>query len=366
MAVPEAGVGQTRFPGPLELAILGSGKLAWDIGSQFMEAGHRVSWFCTSRWAPPLEGKIQRLVRRLERNGQTVPEARVLDYRHFSPLAPGLDLLLEASREDLATKQELGGLASLCRPDCLRLGNSSSFPPEVLGPGWLGAHFFYPLKLHPLVELILPPDTSLGDQSVVTRARDLLQALGFHCLVQKGPGIFTVNRLVLPTQARALEALAAGLPASMVDQASRNPWHPAGILATLDSVGFATVAQAAENYSRLDPDRAKDCQALAQGCLALTDAGISGAAYGQSLFDPGLSLPWSSRTAPPLAPGDGESLAQSLVQTLAREAARFVELGWVSLADLDLILEEVYGAGSRAQGLLAMDRHRTPDKEFTP
>ena len=112
----------------------------------------------------------------------------------------GCDLVLEAVFEEMAVKRQvLGDLEDVVDPGCLLLTNTSSLSVTGMGealrhPGRLaGMHFFNPVALLPLVELVRTPAT---DDVTAGTAWEITGRLGKRpVLVERCAG-FVVNRLL--------------------------------------------------------------------------------------------------------------------------------------------------------------------------
>ncbi|MEN8190101.1 MAG: 3-hydroxyacyl-CoA dehydrogenase NAD-binding domain-containing protein, partial [Thermodesulfobacteriota bacterium] len=138
------------------ILVLGSGKMAENIGFFFLAKGLSVSWASPSKERlERLAKKAERLRRRFQRvDGTEKPGGA--DFLQF-PFKPqsAYQLCIEASHEDLAHKRKLlGHLDELVGDSTLLVTTSSSILPEKIHPRCLGCHFFYPLELSPAVELI--------------------------------------------------------------------------------------------------------------------------------------------------------------------------------------------------------------------
>ncbi|MCX5860122.1 MAG: 3-hydroxyacyl-CoA dehydrogenase NAD-binding domain-containing protein, partial [Proteobacteria bacterium] len=101
--------------------------------------------------------------------------ARVRKAETLKELA-GCDLVIEAVYESVSVKQELlEELVKVVRPDALVSSNTSSIPMESLSEKvpnpqrFIGTHFFGPVPLMALVELVLGPETS---EATLEAARD--------------------------------------------------------------------------------------------------------------------------------------------------------------------------------------------------
>jgi 3-hydroxybutyryl-CoA dehydrogenase len=162
------------------------------------------------------------------------------------------DLVIEAVTEHEPTKialyRELGGVV---RPDCVLASNTSSIPISRLaavtaGPERvLGMHFFNPVPVLPLVELVPSLVTA---QSTVDSARAFAEdRLGKKTVLCKDRAGFVVNALLVPYLLAAVRMVEAGVAtAADVDTAMvGGANHPMGPLALTDLIGLDTTAAVA-------------------------------------------------------------------------------------------------------------------------
>jgi len=126
------------------------------------------------------------------------------------------DLVLEAAVEEPAVKQEVfADLRRVVRPDCLLATNTSSLSVAEMGAD-LGMHFFNPVALMPLVELVRTKATS--DEALATAYE---VAKGLHkrpVLVADAPA-FVVNRVLTRLTTVVLDSLERGNTVEEVDEA---------------------------------------------------------------------------------------------------------------------------------------------------
>jgi 3-hydroxybutyryl-CoA dehydrogenase len=156
------------------------------------------------------------------------------------------DLVVEAVFEDVGVKQGLfAELDRLARRETIFASNTSSISigrlAEAVGPErrrrFLGMHFFSPVPVMPLVELIPGPDTEPG---VVEAIRELAGALDKRVIVAADRPGFIVNRILMPFLAEAIRAYEAGVgTAEDIDTGARVGLnHPMGPLELADFIGL--------------------------------------------------------------------------------------------------------------------------------
>ncbi|KAG2437676.1 hypothetical protein HYH02_011056 [Chlamydomonas schloesseri] len=125
-----------------------------------------------------------------------------LDYGGFDRA----DMVIEAVIEDIPLKQKIfADLEKACRPDAILSTNISTIDIELVGAKMaggaaarrrlLGAHFFSPAHVMPLLEIVRTKDTG---------AQELLDTLALSAVIKKTPVVvgnctgFAVNRVFFP------------------------------------------------------------------------------------------------------------------------------------------------------------------------
>jgi len=156
------------------------------------------------------------------------------------------DLVIEAVFEDLAVKtglwRELDGLAPA---STIFATNTSSIAIDRLADAvdparrerFVGMHFFSPVPVMPLVELIRGTHTS---DATVAEIRDLAAELGKQVIVSADRPGFIVNRILMPFLSEAMRAYEEGLgTAEDIDTGARVGLnHPMGPLQLADFIGL--------------------------------------------------------------------------------------------------------------------------------
>jgi 3-hydroxybutyryl-CoA dehydrogenase len=201
------------------------------------------------------------------------------------------DLVIEAIVEDEPTKTALyRELSAVVRPDCVLASNTSSIPISRLAAAAqdpqrvLGMHFFNPVPVLPLVELV--PSLRTG-QSTVDVAREFAeQRLGKKTVLCKDRAGFVVNALLVPYLLAAVRMVEAGVAtAEDVDTAMvGGANHPMGPLALTDLIGLdTTAAVAASMYEEFK----EPLYAAPPLLLRMVEAGLLGRKSGRGFFDYG-------------------------------------------------------------------------------
>jgi 3-hydroxybutyryl-CoA dehydrogenase len=173
--------------------------------------------------------------------------SRVRATDDLSP-ASSVVLAVEAVYEDLAVKSAL--LAELDRrahADTILASNTSSIPIGMLAaavstarrPKVVGMHFFSPVPVMPLVELVRGQATSDATEAAI---RVWSAELGKQVIVSQDRPGFIVNRILMPYLAEAMRAFEEGVgTADDIDTGARVGLnHPMGPLELADFIGLDT------------------------------------------------------------------------------------------------------------------------------
>jgi 3-hydroxybutyryl-CoA dehydrogenase len=161
------------------------------------------------------------------------------------------DLVIEAVYEDLDVKRRLWReLDAAAGPDTIFASNTSSIAirrlADVVAPErrtwFLGMHFFSPVPVMPLVELIRTADTS---DATVEAIRGLSADLAKQVIVSADRPGFIVNRILMPFLTEAMRALEEGVgTAEDIDTGARVGLnHPMGPLELADFIGLDVCLQ---------------------------------------------------------------------------------------------------------------------------
>jgi 3-hydroxybutyryl-CoA dehydrogenase len=159
------------------------------------------------------------------------------------------DLVVEAVVEDEAVKRSLWAEIDALAPGrAIFASNTSSISIDrlaaALAPArrraFCGMHFFSPVPVMPLVELIRGSAT---DDATTDAIRALAADLGKQVIVSADRPGFIVNRILMPLLAEAMRALEEGIgTAEDIDTGARVGLnHPMGPLALADFIGLDVV-----------------------------------------------------------------------------------------------------------------------------
>ncbi|HEV8357399.1 MAG TPA: 3-hydroxybutyryl-CoA dehydrogenase [Gemmatimonadales bacterium] len=161
----------------------------------------------------------------------------------------GSDLVIEAVTEDLETKSRLWtALDGLCPPETLFASNTSSLSIMAMATvtgrpeRFLGLHFFNPVPMMPLVEVVRSIATS---REAIEAGTGFVRRLGKEPVLARDSAGFIVNLLLIPYLLDAVRAVERGV-ASVADidtGMKLGCGHPMGPLTLLDFVGLDTACK---------------------------------------------------------------------------------------------------------------------------
>lgn len=225
--------------------VIGGGLMGGDIAAWCALRGFRVT--VQDQQAETLAGTMKRAMtmfkkkfkkdRRAIRDAmdRLIPDTRGVGVAHA-------DLVIEAIFENKDAKQALyKEIEPRMKAGAILGSNTSSIPLEELASclkkpeRLVGIHFFNPVALMPLVEIVRGENT----------AEDTLQkAAGFARHIDKlplpvksTPG-FLVNRILMPYLLEAVEMVGEGIAPEMVDRAALKFGMPMGPVELADTVGL--------------------------------------------------------------------------------------------------------------------------------
>ena len=179
----------------------------------------------------------------------------------------GCDFVLEAVFEELAVKKQVfGELEGIVSPECILATNTSSLSVTEMGAGLanpgrlVGMHFFNPVAMMPLLELVRTPET---DDTTLATAWGLSKKLGKRgVLVEDAPG-FVVNRVLTRMTRVLMDAIEHGSTVEDTDEAILRLGMPMAPSVLLQMVGPRVANHVLETLHDAFPDRFPLSPALA-------------------------------------------------------------------------------------------------------
>ncbi|TDT65658.1 3-hydroxyacyl-CoA dehydrogenase NAD-binding domain-containing protein [Frigoribacterium sp. PhB116] len=253
------------------------------------------------------------------------------------------DWVIEAVFEELGVKQEVfANVEAVVSETTVLATNTSSLSVEQIGARLahperlVGFHFFNPVAVMPLIEVVKAPAT---DEATLSTAMVTAAALRKNAVITADTPGFVVNRVLAKLLGEAMHAVETGTPFETVERAIAPFGLPMTPFELLELVGLTVGAHVLDTHNAAFPDRffASDgLHRLAEhGRVFERDA--KGRRKG---FD---------KKAVALVAGEGtpltdDELRRRIEDGLADEVGRMLDDGVVSAAeDVDLCM--VLGAG---------------------
>ena len=250
------------------VGIVGAGLMGSGIAESAARAGLRVRVYEPAE--APLDGSRERIRasvdRAVERGKMSAEDADALVGRvswstDLHELADS-DLVIEAVKEDVEVKREVfAALDGIVGEHALLLSNTSSIPIAELAAATTrpdrvaGLHFFSPVPVMSLVEIVVALDTS---DETVARLEAFARALGKHAVRTKDRSGFIVNFLLVPYLMAAVRMVEEGFATREdIDEGmKRGCGHPMGPLTLADMIGldvlYAIGVSLQEEFQRLE------------------------------------------------------------------------------------------------------------------
>ncbi|XP_004251613.1 peroxisomal fatty acid beta-oxidation multifunctional protein AIM1 [Solanum lycopersicum] len=179
----------------------------------------------------------------------------VLDYSEFKDV----DMVIEAVIENVPLKQQIFiDIEKICPPHCILASNTSTIDLNIIGQKTssqdriIGAHFFSPAHVMPLLEIIRTEKTS---------AQAILDLMAVGKTIKKVPVVvgnctgFAVNRTFFPYAQSAQFLANLGVDVYRIDAQIINFGLPIGPFQLQDLAGYGVAIATGKEYSSAFPDR---------------------------------------------------------------------------------------------------------------
>ncbi|WP_022880874.1 3-hydroxyacyl-CoA dehydrogenase NAD-binding domain-containing protein [Gryllotalpicola ginsengisoli] len=257
------------------------------------------------------------------------------------------DWVIEAVFEELSVKQDVfADFEKIVSPETVFATNTSSLSVDKIGAKLehperlVGFHFFNPVAVMPLVEVVNAPKT---DEATLATAMQVAKNLKKNAIITTDSTGFVVNRVLAKVLGEAMRAVDDGTPFSVVDEALAPLGLPMPPSVLLDLVGLKVGAHVLDTHHAAWPDRFYRSDNLHRVADAgpLLEKDAKGKVKGISKEAERIV---KANLNPGATPHTKEQVLQAVQDGFADEVHRMLEEGVVSAPeDIDLAL--ILGAG---------------------
>jgi len=226
--------------------VVGAGQMGAGIAQVVAASGRRVSLYDAAPGAVERGlASIRRSLEKLAEKGGADPDEVLARIDPVGDLVPA-ELMIEAVVEDAAVKEDLFRRADeILAAEAILASNTSSIPITSLAAATrrpdrvIGMHFFNPVPVLKLVEVIRGLDTSDETAAAIVR---LAGELGKTAAEARDFPGFVSNRILMPFINEAAYAVLEGVAEiEAIDTIARLGFaHPMGPLAIADLIGLDT------------------------------------------------------------------------------------------------------------------------------
>jgi 3-hydroxyacyl-CoA dehydrogenase/enoyl-CoA hydratase/carnithine racemase len=254
------------------------------------------------------------------------------------------DFVIEAVFEAMSIKKQVfADLEKHVSASCVLATNTSSLSVTQMAADLdhpervVGFHFFNPVAVLPLVEIVRGPATD--DESLAT-AFQVAKTLKKNAVLVKDAAGFVVNRVLLRLMAEIFAAVDEGTPVEVADAALRPLGLPMPPYVLLQLVGPAVALHVLENLHAAFGDRFR----VSPNLQALVAAGRSGIYDWTPDGEPYVSEETAKLLSVADRPSTAEQLRERALNALAEEIGLMLSEEIVA-APMDVDLCLILGAG---------------------
>jgi len=321
--------------------VVGAGVMGGDIAAWCALRGHTVTLQDREqKYIDPALARAKKLFdKRIRDDAERADTEQRLRADVSGDGARDADLVIEAIYENLEAKQELyKTLEEKMKPGALLTSNTSSIRLEELRTvlkeprRFIGLHFFNPVPMLPLVEVIRCADTEQEALDIGFAFTKGIGKLPLECASSPG---FVVNRILAPYMAEAMHLKEDGVTLPEIDRAAEAFGMPMGPVELVDSVGLDVALHVSKVLG------AAMNRPVPESLQEMVDDGLLGRKTGQGFYrwENGKAIKPAAEKGP--VPAD---IQDRLILPMVNEAVACLHEGVVGEADL-LDAGVIFGTG---------------------
>ncbi|KAH7513384.1 hypothetical protein FEM48_Zijuj12G0194300 [Ziziphus jujuba var. spinosa] len=220
-----------------------------EVNEKFLQAG-------IGRVRANLQSRVKKGNMTQEKFEKTISLLKgVLDYESFKDV----DLVIEAVVENVSLKQQIfADLEKYCPRHCILASNTSTIDLSLIGDKTksqdriIGAHFFSPAHVMPLLEIVRTKQTS---PQVIVDLLDVGKRIKKTPIVVGNCTGFAVNRMFFPYTQSALLLVERGANLYQIDKVITQFGMPMGPFRLADLVGFGVAIATGTQFVLNFPER---------------------------------------------------------------------------------------------------------------
>jgi 3-hydroxyacyl-CoA dehydrogenase len=327
------------------VAIVGSGKMGMNLFYYLLDFDFRLILVCET--IQQKEGVLKTFLKKLNREvkNQLISEEAFRKKLSKATIADSLesvkesDLLIEAITEDKELKQQLfAKIKTIVKTECILTSNSSSILAYQLGFGnnIIGLHFFYPVFLKNIVELMVSEQT---DPNIIRKIEQFLRKIDRNYLILNTENAFMLNRIFLDFQNKAyLLMVKNNLGYKEIDTLVKKYFFPIGVFEFFDSVGLDVMLTSVKNYSSFSkfPEQYS-------GLMAELNLLVSQGRLGQKSGNGFYTEETSNSLVKPIDPMVEEQIYLQMNDCYVQTSAKFAKKGFYDSSIINEAVKEYMG-----------------------